>query len=115
MKIIGLFGPPGAGKSTVRKILEEKNFPTLDADKVAHGLYQAGAVGAREVGFIFGSAFLNKEKLPAKIPTKITTFAKNFIPSKNKTPYAIIVKSTTRGIRNVFMFSLYLLFLIYIL
>ena len=34
MKVIGIFGPIGAGKSFIRKIFEEKGFSTIDADEV---------------------------------------------------------------------------------
>ncbi len=38
MKIIGITGPTGAGKSLVCKHFEELNIPTIDADRVYHSM-----------------------------------------------------------------------------
>ena len=40
MKIIGITGGIGAGKSTVTKYLESKGFTVIDADKIAHDIYK---------------------------------------------------------------------------
>ena len=38
MKIIGITGPTGAGKSVLSSLLSELGYPTIDADKVYHDM-----------------------------------------------------------------------------
>ena len=42
MKLIGLTGTTGSGKSYVSSIISSYNIPVIDADKVTHGLYKGG-------------------------------------------------------------------------
>lgn len=64
---IGLTGSIGSGKSTVAKLLLEKNIPVLDADAIAKEVSSSKAV-LLEVAQIFGAEFvqdngLNRPKL----------------------------------------------------
>lgn len=43
MKIIGLTGPTGSGKSTVSKMLSEKGFAVIDCDLVAREVVEKGS------------------------------------------------------------------------
>lgn len=55
MKIIGLTGSIGSGKSTVAHILEELGAVIIDADQVAHELYAPGTAGWNAVVDAFGT------------------------------------------------------------
>jgi len=54
MKVIGLTGGIGSGKSTVSQLLSDLGAVVLDADKVGHQAYQPGTETWREVVAAFG-------------------------------------------------------------
>lgn len=69
MKVIGLTGGIGSGKSTVSKFLAELGAAIIDADKVGHEALKPGTEVWREVVTAFGRQILtpdgdiNREKL----------------------------------------------------
>jgi len=71
-KIIGLTGPIASGKDSVAKILQKQGAAVIDADQVAHTLYNPQTPVWREIVKAFGSKILmrggkiNRQKL-AKI------------------------------------------------
>lgn len=56
--IIGIFGPPGSGKSTVLSFFEEKGFHTWKADDAVRSLYRPDAPGSKRIGEYFGKSFI---------------------------------------------------------
>ena len=54
MKVIGLTGGIGSGKSTVSNILAELGAVVLDADRVGHEAHQPGTETWKEVVSVFG-------------------------------------------------------------
>lgn len=54
MRVIGLTGGIGSGKSTVSQLLAELGAVVLDADKVGHQAYQPGTETWKEVVAAFG-------------------------------------------------------------
>lgn len=54
MKVIGLTGGIGSGKSTVSQLLSELGASVLDADKVGHQCYQPGTEAWKDVVDAFG-------------------------------------------------------------
>ena len=62
MKVIGLTGGVGAGKSLVLTILRTKyNAEVMEADKVAHELMEPGEEGYLRIRETFGEAILNSD------------------------------------------------------
>ncbi len=62
MKVIGLTGGVGAGKSLVLTILRTKyNAEVMEADKVAHELMEPGEEGYLGIKETFGEAILNSD------------------------------------------------------
>ena len=59
--ILGITEKIASGKSEVLKILKKKGFYAIDADKIVHDLYKAGASGAIKVAAYFGKKFLNND------------------------------------------------------
>jgi dephospho-CoA kinase len=56
MKVVGLTGGIGSGKSTAAKILNELGASVIDADKVGHDIYRPGTEGWRRVVEAVGRA-----------------------------------------------------------
>jgi dephospho-CoA kinase len=54
MRIIGLTGGIGSGKSTVAALLAECGARVIDADKIGHEVYRPGTVGWERVVAAFG-------------------------------------------------------------
>jgi dephospho-CoA kinase len=54
MKVIGLTGGIGSGKSTVSELLSEMGATLLDADKVGHACYEPGTEAWKDVVAAFG-------------------------------------------------------------
>jgi len=73
MKVIGLTGGIGSGKSTVGAILAESGAKVIDADKVIHEVYLPGTEGLKKVVKAFGKDILaengevDRKKLGAKV------------------------------------------------
>ena len=61
MKVIGLTGGIGSGKSTVSRFLSELGAAVIDADKVGHEVFMPGTEAWREVVSAFGRQILNPQ------------------------------------------------------
>lgn len=58
MKIIGLTGGIGSGKSTVAQLFVEEGFPLIDADVIAREVVAAGQPALQELVDVFGEDIL---------------------------------------------------------
>lgn len=63
MKIIGICGTSGSGKSTVCSILEHHGVAVLDCDKIYHELTGAPSDCLRAIGKAFGDDLIREGKL----------------------------------------------------
>lgn len=61
MKVIGLTGGIGSGKSTVSSYLTEKGFLIIDADKIAHDITKKGSPVLIQLAQAFGVDMLDDE------------------------------------------------------
>jgi dephospho-CoA kinase len=61
LRVIGLTGKIGSGKSTARQWFEKKGIPTLDCDAIVHEIYLAGHAGAIKIQTLFGDDYLTIE------------------------------------------------------
>lgn len=61
MRVIGLTGGIGAGKSLVATMLEEAGARIIDADKVGHEVYEPGSAGFRAVVEAFGETIVGED------------------------------------------------------
>jgi dephospho-CoA kinase len=58
LKLIGLTGGAGSGKSTVAGMLRELGAEVIDADEAAHAVYEPGTPGLAAVMREFGDAYV---------------------------------------------------------
>lgn len=61
MRIIGITGPIGSGKSTVSCILAEIGVKVIDADRTARKVVEKGERALNELAEYFGSGILNEK------------------------------------------------------
>ncbi|MEP3198847.1 MAG: dephospho-CoA kinase [Lentilitoribacter sp.] len=78
MKIIGLTGSIGMGKTTTAEMFKKHGVPTIDADQIVHQLYENEAVALIEEAFpgtTDGKA-VDREKLSASVIGQPDSFKK---------------------------------------
>ena len=63
MKLIGLTGGAGSGKSTVASMLRELGAVVLDADVAAHTVYEPGSLGFDLIEAEFGPDYIRDGKI----------------------------------------------------
>lgn len=61
MKVIGLTGGIGAGKSTVSDFLRQKGCRIIDADRIAHQITEAGSPVLRQLAEAFGPEMIRPD------------------------------------------------------
>ncbi len=61
MKVIGLTGNIGSGKSTVALLFKELGAEIIDADQVARDVVQQGKPALKEIAQLFGECILNSD------------------------------------------------------
>ena len=66
MKLIGLTGGVGSGKSTVSDMLKELGAEVIDADEATHAVYEPGSPGFDAVVREFGEAYLDAGRIDRK-------------------------------------------------
>lgn len=61
MKVIGLTGGIGAGKSTVSDLLRQKGMYVIDADRIAHEITEPGSPVLTQISQTFGDAVIRPD------------------------------------------------------
>lgn len=61
LRVIGITGKIGSGKSTVTSLLAQKGFQVIDCDAIVHELYQPEGLGTRKIRTFFGETYLNRD------------------------------------------------------
>lgn len=61
MKVIGITGPTGAGKTTALRVLKEMGAEILDADRIYHRLLEVNSAMRDALVAAFGTEILNGE------------------------------------------------------
>ena len=62
MKIIGITGGIGSGKSTVSRMIRERGYPVIDLDILAHRVIEPGEPAYRKIVARFGTEILGPDR-----------------------------------------------------
>jgi len=63
LKLIGLTGGAGSGKSTVAEMFRERGATVLDADQATHALYEPGSLGFDMIEQEFGPEYVRNDRI----------------------------------------------------
>jgi len=63
LKLIGLTGGAGSGKSTVAEMFRERGATVLDADQATHALYEPGSLGFDMIEREFGPEYVRNDRI----------------------------------------------------
>jgi dephospho-CoA kinase len=66
VKLVGLTGGVGSGKSTVAAMLRELGAAVVDADEASHAVYEPGTPGFAAVVREFGDGYMRKGRIDRK-------------------------------------------------
>ncbi|HDM1313158.1 TPA: dephospho-CoA kinase, partial [Staphylococcus aureus] len=61
MKLIGLTGGIGSGKSTVARLLKEQGWTVVDADQIARDIVEPGEPALTELAEAFGADIIRED------------------------------------------------------
>ena len=104
MKIIGLTGGIGSGKSTVAQFLKELGAVVIDADKVGHEVLRSDAGVKQEVVAAFGKGVLTPDGSISRTKLGRTVFTNpESLPKLNMIMHpriAALVKVRLEGYRK---------------
>ena len=92
MKIVGLTGSIGMGKSTTAKLFAEEGVPVYDADTAVHAIYQEGGAAVEPVGAAFPGAVRDGAVDRAALSAQVTGD-----PGKLRTLEAIVHPLLAQG------------------
>ncbi|MBE6580068.1 MAG: dephospho-CoA kinase [Ruminococcaceae bacterium] len=101
MKVIGLTGPSGAGKTLAAEIFAAFGVPTIDADAVYHDILARGDDCTKELAAAFGREILDKNGLVSRRALANTVFGKPDTPTLLHTLNTITHKYVMSDIKKM--------------
>ena len=106
MKIIGLTGGIGMGKSTIANAFRRAGIPVFDADATVHEMYRPGGAAVRAIGAVFPDVVVNDAIDRAKLrelvvgdPSKFATLERLVHPLVLRREIAAARRARQRGQR----------------
>ena len=101
MKIVGLCGGSGSGKSTVASFFSEYGFIPINTDKIYHELTSKDTECLKELVGEFGEAILTESKSLDRRKLAAVVFAKNADKEKHKALNRIAHKHVLSKVREL--------------
>ena len=108
MKIIGLTGGIGMGKSTAAAFFRRARIPVFDADATVHALQAPGGAGVASIGVAFPGTVhdraLNRAALRAAVlgqPRALTRLERIIHPLVRQAEHRFVQRARRHGARNV--------------
>lgn len=101
MKIIGLTGTIGSGKSTVSEYIKRRGYSVIDADQVAKELTRPGREGYQKIRSLFGDEFLDEgREIDRKKLGKFVFADKKRVELLNRTLHPMILSVIAAEIKD---------------
>lgn len=108
MKVIGITGNSGSGKSFISSILKEYEGFIIDADKIGHDVLEKGMYAYNEVIDTFGHCILDENSnINRKSLGAIVFNDKSKLAELNKITHKYITKVITHKVNEIKLNSLY--------
>ncbi len=102
MRIIGVTGGIGSGKSTVSRYLAEKGAQIIDADQIAKDITAKGQEVLNELTEHFGRAIVNSDgSLNRKKLGEIAFGSKNELEALNNITHKHVAKEIAKSLNNI--------------
>ena len=104
MKVIGLTGGIGSGKSTVSAYLKEQGYLILDADQIAHDITKKGSPVLQKIADAFGADMLDAEGNLQRKKLAAVAFStlenKALLESMTTTEVVLLISETVAQLRK---------------
>lgn len=108
MKVIGLTGTIGSGKSTVSKILYKEGAYIIDADKIAHKILEPQQKAYSEIINYFGDRIIEKNKrINRKLLADIVFNDKQKLQILNEITHKYIIENMITELKKISISNLY--------
>lgn len=99
--ILGLTGGIATGKSTADHFFKQKGIPIIDADQIAHDLYQVGKPAWKEIKDQFGREYLNSDQtINRKKLGQLVFNDQNELELLNKITHPLVHEEINRQIKQ---------------
>ena len=96
MKIIGITGPTGAGKSTLSEYMRQRGIPVIDADKLYHSMLTPPSPCLDALRNAFGDRIFSGEELDRKKLANIVFSDENKLELLNQTVLSIVLDESRK-------------------
>ncbi|KDR95040.1 dephospho-CoA kinase [Peptoclostridium litorale DSM 5388] len=104
MRLIGLTGSIGTGKSTVSKMLSERGIEVIDADAISRRISEVGNEGYNKIVELFGKGVLGDDKsLDRKKIGSIVFSNRAELKRLNDAMHPIIVREIEKRVKELDM------------
>jgi dephospho-CoA kinase len=101
VKIIGLTGSFGTGKTFVASIFRSLGAKVIDADRIAHGVIRKGNPEYKRIVKSFGKEILNEKKEIDRAKLGAVVFSNTaLLRELNRIVHPSVIKEIRRSIRN---------------